>query len=182
MGMFCINKSGKAVKVYSDNSFKTQIGTIYANECFAFIERWAGSHVYYPSALDYIRFLSSNGLKTGAVMNDGDGFETSFLNYSFGNVTNSGVTYKSLKTRKALNYYDAAGNRKGTCVSGARVLTNDTTPGQSNPHYMRAMYVETGVNTNRWIAISGKSGTYGFIDSGLGSGSDASKIGIYGNW
>lgn len=180
MGAFCINKRGSAVSVYSDNTLTTKTGTIYANECFAWIGSWPGDTSYC-----YIRFRNSAGqLETGCMSDSFSGVFTPFLNYSFGNVTNvyDGVTYKSFKTRKALDYYDAAGNYKGTCVSGARVLTNDTEPGATKTHCMRAMYVETGVNTNTWIIVSGIPNTYGFIDSGLGADSKSTGIGVYGNW
>lgn len=178
MGAYCINKSGVSKKVYLENTLTTQIGTIYANECFAWADVWAGDEDYCG-----IVFRNSSGsLQAGWLVNLNDGAFSKFLSYSFGNVTNSGVTYKSFKTRKALDYYDSAGNYKGTCVSGARVLTNDTEPGSTNRNYMRAMYVETGVSTNVWIIVSGVPNSYGFIDTGLGSDSKSTGIGVYGNW
>ena len=182
MKMYAINKSNAARTVWrGQTSPLEQIGTLYHNECFGvtdsqIIQGSDGS--YY----EFIYFKSTSGLKHGMITNGGGGEVTPFLNYSFGNVTVNGSSYSSFKTRKALAYYDASGNYKGTCVSGARVLTNDTTPGESMPNCMRAMYIETGSGTNAWKAISGTNGTYGFIDTGLSGGSDASKIGIYGNW
>lgn len=182
MGMFCVNKSGRAYNVYDSTNTENKIGVIYHNECFAYTKRWAGSHTIEPDALDAVHFLSSSGLRGGWIVNKGDGVETSILNYSFGDVVVDGITYKSLKTRRALTYYDSEGHRKGTCKAGVRVLTNYSTPGQTMPYLMNAMYVETGVGTNRWIICSGIPGQYGFIDTGLSGGSDASRIGIYGNW
>lgn len=180
MGAYCINKSGASKKVYQENSLITQIGTIYNNECFAWTDVWAGDEDYCG-----IVFRNSSGnLQGGWLLNDTNNLFAKFLSYSFGNVTNAydGKTYKSFKTRKALDYYDASGNYKGTCTSGARVLTNDTEPGATNRNYMRAMYVESGVNTNVWIIVSGIPNTYGFIDTGLGSDSKSTGIGVYGNW
>ena len=178
MGAYCINKSGVSKKVYLENTLKTQIGTIYANECFAWTGAWAGDTDYCT-----ITFRNSSGtLQSGWLLNDTNNLFAKFLDYSFGNVTNNGVTYKSFKTRKALNFYNSAGQYKGVCVSGARVLTNDTEPGVTNNSYMRAMYVETGVNTNNWILISSIQDTYGFIETGLGTNSNSTGIGVYGNW
>lgn len=182
MLMYAINKSNTVKKVWRMiSSPLEEIGSIYHNECYAITDSRIiqGSDGSYH---EYIYFKSTDGMKHGVITNGGDGEATPFLNYSFGNVTVNNSTYSSFKTRKALAYYDASGTYKGTCVSGARVLTNDTTPGQSMPHCMRAMYVETGVGTNVWRAISGTNGTYGFIDTGISGGSDAARIGIYGNW
>ena len=186
MGKYCINKSGKAKKVYTGGDASgTVVGTIYANECYALANTWAGSHTLYPYQSEHIYFRNSAGeLGEGYIYNKADGVATSFLNYSFGNVVGpDGVTYKSFKLRMAAKYYNKSATYKGTAKSGVRVLTNDSTPGKSNPHLMNAMYVETGIGTNKWKLISGVNGESGFIDTGLLSkGSDASKIGVYGNW
>lgn len=186
MGKYCINKSGEKKNVYNNaDCTGTVIGTIYANECYALANTWAGSHVFYPNQTEHIYFRNkSGGLSEGYLYNKGDGVATSFLNYSFGSVTGpDGNTYRSFKLRANANYYNSAGTRKGVALAGARVLTNDSTPGQSMPYLMNAMYVETGKGTNKWTLISGVSGKSGFIDTGIKSiGSDASKIGVYGNW
>lgn len=186
MGKYCINKSGAKKTVYDKpDTSATVVGTIYANECFALADVWAGSHVFYPNEFDHIYFRNSSGkLAEGYVFNKGDGLAKSFLNYSFGNVKGpDGVTYKSFKLRASAAYYDNAGNYKGTAPSGARVLTNDSTPGKTKQYLMNAMYVETGKGTNKWTLVSGSKGTSGFINTGIiTSGSDASKIGVYGNW
>lgn len=183
MKCYAINKSGKKQTVYESNAYKApQIGTLYHNECFGVVESktYEGTN---GALQEWVYFKSSSGVKTGYMPNSGGGEVTPFLNYSFGTIKGpDGYNYKTLKTRKALTYYDKNGKYKGTCVSGARILTNDTTPGVTMPYCMTAMYVETGVNTNKWILISGNNLEYGFIDTGIASGCDASKIGIYGNW
>lgn len=183
MEMYAINKSNTARTVYSGiTSPLVQIGTIYHNECFGVIE----SRIIQGSPGNYhefIHFKSADGMKTGMITNGGGGEVTPFLNYSFGNVTGpDGNTYKSFKTRRALGRFDANGGYKGSVASGARILTNDTTPGESMPHCMRAMYYETGAGTGVFSPVSGTAGAYGFVDTGIAVGSDASKIGIYGNW
>jgi hypothetical protein len=182
MDRYAINKSGKTIEVRESNAYGAKkIGTLYHNECFAVtdardIQGSPGSQYL------WIYFKSTSGMKHGVISVGTANQAYSFLNYSFGNVTVNGSTFKSFKTRKALGYYDASGKLKGTCVKGARVLTNDTTPGSSNPELMCARYVETGVGTNQWIPISGDKNKDGFISTGLSGGSDASKIGVYGNW
>lgn len=37
---FCVNKSGKAVPVYSDTKKTKQIGTIYNREAFGYNRNW----------------------------------------------------------------------------------------------------------------------------------------------
>ena len=66
-----------------------------------------------------------------------------------------------------MSRYDADGNYKGTTVNGGRILTNDTTPGQSMPNCMRAMYYETGTGTGVFKPISGTAGEYGFVDTAV---------------
>lgn len=188
MGAYCINTSGSAVPVYSSNAMTTQIGTIYTYECFAWVGTWAGSDAYYPNAVEEIYFKSGSSVTHGYILNTGTGVTTSFLNYSFGNVTmnigSSSQTFKTFKTRKALSYYNASGTLIGTCVSGARIATSDTVPGTSKPECMAAMFLETGVGTNVWKLVNGTGDTitYGFIDTGLSSGSLSTAIGVYGNW
>lgn len=183
MGAYCINASGKSIPVYSDNTLTTKIGTIYTYECFAYVERWSGSHAYYPNTVDMVYFRTSSGTcTTGWILNTGAGEETSFLNYSFGTIMVDGVAYKILKSRSARSCYDASGTWTATCPSGARILTNDTTPGQSHPERMMAMFYETGVGTGVFKAVSGSASSHGFINSGIDGGSLSTAIGIYGNW
>lgn len=184
MGGFRINKSGSKEKVHESVGSSTQVGTLYNNEVFAWTGTFAGSHAYYPSQADYVAFRGSGGvLKEGVIFNDGKGESTSILNYSFGNVTGpDGKTYKSFKTRATLRTYNAKAQATGWVPNGATILTNDSEPGQTLKHCMRAMWYK-GPNSTKWEAISGVSGVYGFVDTGLLScGSDAGKIGIYGNW
>lgn len=186
MGMFCINKSGKNVEVWSGPGSGSVIGVIYPNECFNYVSRWAGSDAYYPAACDYVLYRTSNGtLRNGYIMNNGDGAETSVLNYSYPTVTVGGVAYKCLKTRTALKVYSNSGTFIGTCPSGARVLTNNTQPGATMNQIISAKYYETGYNTGLFQPIysNGSSGTVGgFIDSGLSLGSMYNTVGLYGNW
>lgn len=186
MGMFCINKSGKTVNVWAGPCDGEVVGVINPNECYTYVSRWNGSHIYEPSAVcDYIMFRHNGELINGWIINTGDGLETSVLNYSYPNVTVSGVSYKCLKTRVALKVHDSDGNYIGTCPSGARVLTNNSQPGMTMNHLVSAKYYETGYNTGIFQPIysNGSSGTVGgFIDSGLWHGSMYNTIGLYGNW
>lgn len=183
MKMYAINKSGVARTVYSGiTSPLVQIGSIYHNECFGVIDTRIiqGSPGNYH---EFIHFKSTDGVKTGMITNGGGGEVTPFLNYSFGDVVGpDGNTYKSFKTRRALGRFNASGGYTGSVPSGVRILTNDTTPGESMPHCMRAMYYETGVGTGVFNLVSGIAGEYGFVDTGIAVYSDAARIGIYGNW
>lgn len=183
MGAYCINTSGRTVPVYSDNTLTQQIGSIYPYECFAFTSRWEGSHAFYPDAVDQVYFRTSSGTCSyGWILNTGAGEETSFLDYSFGTIRVENTSFKILKSRSARSCYDASGTWTATCPAGARILTNDTTPGQSHPYRMAAMFYETGVNTGVFRSVSGNGISHGFIESGLASGSLSTAIGIYGNW
>lgn len=183
MGMYCVNYSNKSYPVYSDTTMTRTIGEIKKYDCFAMLSTWNGSHVYYPNRLDevYFRNPSTGITQIGFIMYDNDeDMEVPYLTLSFGNTTFDGTAYKTFKTRKALSFYDSNANWKGTCVSGARIATNDTEPGNSYRYLMRAMFYETGVGTNVWKAISGTANQYGFIDTGIQSGGTTSTIGVYG--
>lgn len=188
MGFYAINRSGKKYPIYATNACTgTAIGNLYNNECYALIETWAGSHVYYPNQVEHIKFRNSSGnIQEGFIFNKGDGVATPITNFSFGTVTpRAGYSCKSLKTRASVDYYNSNGTRIGTIPSGARILTmGDTTPGSTKPHTMKAYFYETGVGTNVWNPlIAGQYGVAGYVDTGLASaGSDAARISVYGNW
>lgn len=183
MGIICINKSSVKQKVVASMGSSTATGYIYPNEVFAFKSRFAGSHAYSPSVVDYVCIRASGGgVKHGVIIHNVSNLETPITNYSFGNVTASGSTFKSLKTRAALPFYNASAVKKGTCANGARILTTASTCGQTMPYLLWAKYYESGVATNRWALISGTT-AYGFIQTGLGTvGSMKNTVGIYGNW
>lgn len=186
MGATAINKSGRALLVVREYMTAATgdnlIGTIYHNECFT----WDTTYVIpFSDGSVYrgIYFKGTDGMKYGWLLDSGANECVSFLNYSFGNVVGpDGDTYKSFKVRTATSRYDESGTYKGTTVVGGRILTNDTEPGQSMSYCMRAMYYETGAGTGVFRPISGTNGEYGFVDTGIRNGSDAARIGIYGNW
>lgn len=182
MGMYCGNISFKSYPVYSDTTLTKTIGQILRHDCFAMLGTWNGSHAYYPNRIDevYFRNAVSGVAQKGFIVYDNDAdMEIPYLDMSFGNVTFDGTKYKTFKTRRKLPYYDSSANYKGTCEIGARVATNDTEPGQTYPYLMRAMFIETGENTNVWKAVSGTAYEYGFIDTGIENGGTKTTIGVY---
>lgn len=184
--MYCINKSGTTLPVYSSNDFTTKIGAIYPNECYVYISTWAGSHVYYPNVCDNILFRGPNGtLMNGCFMcTDITTQRKSVLDYSFGGGSIiSGLYYpNSLKARNTLTIYNGSGNAISTVTAGRKVLIgNDNTSGQNYPYLLKIKAVESSAGSGAYSLFAGTTDAY--CDTGLGRyGSMYNTVGLYGNW
>lgn len=178
--MYCINKSGAAFGVYNG---MTQVGTIYANECFIVtsITDIPGQSV----DLYNLRFRGPNGtLMNGSFYTNNGAEVRSVLDYSFGGgTTNTGIYYSyTLKARAYLNIYDSTGNLIDFCYAGSKVLTGQNTTGDRYPHLLLIRAVERPAGSGIYYPVGGSTG-YAFINTGLETcGSMSYNVGLYGNW
>lgn len=192
---FCVNKSGYSVPVWSGPGFAnvadiTRIGSIGNREAFSFVEDWGGDGVF-----NCIQFLNSSGqLSYGWLSNryengnailansDWNNVFTECTDYPYGYVTIDGKTYKTFKFRRAEEVYTPSGDNWGAVASGCRVACQTALAGSSHPSWKGINYVERSTD-GAWIKVTSQSGEeYGYVDTGLNTGSGPSTISMYGTW
>lgn len=192
----CINKTGRALPVYkynflgiaveADGSPCQPIGYIQPNEVFIRTGTWDnGWQICDNGTIDSVMFHEgTNNLVGGWIENSyTDAEAASILNYPLGHVTVNGTQYSMFKLIETTPVYNAAGVQTGIARAGSRILTNDSTRGQTMPYLMRCMYYENGSNSNVWKPCSGVEGEYGFIDTGIRwSDGTRNSIAIRATW
>lgn len=169
----CVNLSGRSWNVYDSNN--NVIGAIEPREFF--------TYVGYEGSLISIYFLSPSGAKTG-YLHSSDNIPsscfTNIINRPYGTITLDQTQYKTFMMRKQMNLYDAAGNIVGSVAAGKRVASLYGTAGQSMPYLTEIHYAEK--RSGGWDSMKGSGVNYGFVDTGLRSGSSPTTIALYGNW
>lgn len=192
---FCVNKSGYSVPVWSGPGFADRenihrIGTIGNREAFGFNMDWGGDGVF-----NCIRFLNSSGqVITGWLTNcDERGNEllsgndwanvfTPCSAYPYGSEYIDGQRYITFKFRRTEEVYTPSGESWGSVASGCRVACTSSLAGDLNCTLKGINYVERSYD-GAWIKVTSPSGeTYGFVDTGLNTGSGPSTISMYGTW
>ncbi len=175
---FCINKSGLVVPVYSYNSSTgslDEIGKIYNREAFALLGYEGDSH--------YIKFLNSDGeFVDGMLQNPPDDAVVGCHFYPYGQHTEGITTYITFVMRNEANVYNAAGDYWGKVAAGKRVACLTSLAGDEHPEWKAINLVEPSSGGDVWTPVTGAGKNYGFVDTGLRSGSSYSKINMYGSW
>lgn len=192
---FCINKSGYSVPVWSGPGFANtaniyRIGTIGNREAFGFDAEAGGDGVF-----NCITFLNSSGqLVRGWLTNcDENGNDilsggdwvnvfAACTDYPYGTININGTTYKTFKFRRTEEIYTPSGDRWGSVAAECCVACLTALAGSSNSTLKGINYVERSYD-GAWIQVTSPSGeTYGFVDTGLNTGSGPSTISMYGTW
>ncbi|WDF02760.1 hypothetical protein [Shouchella hunanensis] len=172
----CINRSGRQVPVYRAFS-TTRIGTIFPNELF--------SYSGYDGRYSHFFFRNASGQwVSGANENVPRNFLSNAYSAGFrrSTVTLGGTLYNVFDVRRTANVYRVDGSRWGSVAAGQKIATTGSPPsGNSLTWTTRVNYVRS--TSGSWVRVSSGTNThYGFVDTGIRSGSMPSSIGIYGNW
>ncbi|MDE7045703.1 MAG: hypothetical protein K2O97_11960 [Acetatifactor sp.] len=185
MAIVKVNRSGKSHKVYLTNALKAdeQIGTIYNNEMFTWVEPWNGNGWGYSAQL--IWFRASDGTPKYGWISAAETdkvLETNICSLAMFTETINGKTYYGFKMRRNEELYD---RDTGELIEGRRaykdrcILCESSTAGQSHPGWLSVIFLETGVGTGKYDRIV--DGTNAFVDIGYDQGStfntNASLIG-----
>ncbi len=172
MSIVKVNRSGATHKIYETTAATKQIGTLYNNEMFTWIEQWPGSSAsgYY---MQKIAFRGSDGaIKNGciaAAQTDSVLSANICSLASFTKVIN-GKTYYGFKMRRDEELYGRLGNKlAGKAYKGRNILCESSTGGQSNSGLLSVVYLETDVNSGKYNYIVSNSNA--FVDLGYDEGS-----------
>ena len=174
--IFCVNKSGVSVPVYSNQNESQRIGTIGNREAFGYDRNWGGDGVRCN-----IIFLNSSGsLSYGFLLNPPDRTLTPCIDYPYGTARINGTEYKTFIMRRSRNVYKADGSLWGTVTANRKVACLSGMSGDSHPDWKGINYVEN--TSGAWVRVTGAGSNYGFVDTGLGVASGYSSIPMYGRW
>ena len=186
--MFCINKSGGQVPIYSTPEATTQTGTLYNREAFGYNRNWGGDDVHFS-----IRFRNSSGNVIGGfLVNPPSGALSECINYVYGTAviyekTLVGnyyamlpVTYNTFYIRSARTVYNVNAVSIATVPAGKLVACKTSLSGDSHPEWKAINYYQNSAGS--WIQINSAGHTYGFVDTGLSVASGYSSIPFYGSW
>lgn len=173
MAIVKVNRLGAQHKIYESNAATTQIGTLYNNEMFTWIEEWSGSGAsgFYIQA---VMFRASDGKpKVGWISGRQTDkvFETNICTLAnFIKVINQ-KTYYGFKMRRDEELYDRNANiiSNKKAYQGRRILCESSTAGNTHRDWLAVKYLETGVGTNSYAEIV--SGQSAFVDLGYDQGS-----------
>ena len=172
---FCINKTGRTVQV--NDVDRGNVGALNNRESYALYGT--------EGSLQGITFLGPNGgLVSAHIDADAAGIENyhTCLDYPYGTEIIDDVLYSTFIMRKSMPIYKRDGSRWGTVAANMLVATDTATVGDSHPNWKEIKYVQKSP-TREWIKVeSDSTHKYGFVDTGLASGSGYSKIAFYGSW
>ena len=129
-------------------------------------------------AFNHVKFLDSSGnFKWGYLNFPPDGWSTSCISWPYKyNVLISGTKYSTFTLRKACDVYYPSGKYWKTIPAGRQVATNNDTMGQNYPYLKSIDYYQ---GDSGWERVCEN---YGFVDTGIRSGSRYDKIAFYGGW
>ena len=169
-----INKSGQTLTVRTTTSDTSAIvGYIYDREAYVYDSDAGGD-----GAFNHVKFLDASGnFKWGYLNFPPDGWSTSCISWPYKyNVLISGTKYSTFTLRKACDVYYPSGKYWKTIPAGRQVATNNDTMGQNYPYLKSIDYYQ---GDSGWERVCGN---YGFVDTGIRSGSRYNKIAFYGGW
>jgi hypothetical protein len=174
--LFCINKSGQNIPIYSATNQATQIGTIYNREAFGYDKNWGGDGYFC-----HILFKNSSGsLSYGFIIDPPNNAIAKCTDYPYGTAPIHGQQYITFLMRSSRNVYTVGGTNWGTVAANRRVACINATAGDRHPDWKSIYYVEN--TRGQWIPVTGDGANYGFVDSGLSVASGYGSIPMYGSW
>lgn len=174
--MFCINKSGGQVPIYSTPEATTQIGTLYNREAFGYNRNWGGDDYY----CNIIFRNSSGNVVWGFLVNPPSGTLTGCTDYPFGTHVEEGIAYYTFYMRNARSIYDINGNYLYLVPAGKHVACKTSLSGDSHPNWKAINYYQN--SSGAWKKVDPDGAQYGFVDTGLIIASGYSSIPFYGSW
>ncbi len=198
--VFLVNRSGSNIPVYEElvhSSYHTgsvtaggdQIGTIYPNEFYLVFK----NDSYYVSSYK-IGFRNSNGNFAIGYIETCPGYSLDdyawakyqepyhYYNSNGSTLVESatetiqGKTYRIFTVKKTVNAVNSSGSGAGSLSPGTKLATLASTAGSSKDQYM--IFYKKKVGTGNWVDLV-SSGTYGFVDLDLSTGSMPSNRAIY---
>lgn len=174
--VFCVNKSGITIPVYSDRSATTQIGTIANREAFGYNVNYGGD-----GAFNLIRFKSAAGpLVDGFIINPPNGAMAECTDYPYGTAVINGETFFTFIMRRTSTVYRTDGTVWGSVAANRRVACRTAMAGDSHTEWKGINYVEN--TSGVWVQVTSYGSAYGFVDTGLSIASGAANIPMYGSW
>lgn len=177
---FLINMSGASVPVYGGNDWSKVVGYLYPREAY--------SMNGFEGGLTSITFLGPSGsLVSGILREASESVLTPCTSYPHSKEIINGREYYVFQMRSTKSLFDIKGNTIGTVQAGKKVACRSDTAGREYPwlklveKYQNASGVWTTVDGTLNANLSDDK-KYGFVDTGLRSGSGYSKIAMYGSW
>ncbi len=184
--ILCVNKSGVSIPVYSDPQKTAVVGAIYNREAFVYNEGWGGD--LYLFAIYFLN--ASNQWATGFLVDPPVNGVMDCYDYPNQSVSGPNSSCKPFVMRSTKTIYMANLNNDGsfapyvTVSAGQYVASYNSTNGDNFPYLKEIHYYRTASGT--WIPTNytqnGVSYNYGYIDTGIRSGSGYSNIALYGSW
>lgn len=177
---FMINMSGVSVPVYSASDWNTVVGYLYPREAF--------SRYGYEGDFTSITFLGPSGsILSGMLRNASESVLTPCTVHPYGTEIIGDFRYYTFYMRTTQKLFDIYGNQIGTVQAGKKVACRSADAGLQ---YQWLKSVEKYQNSSGvWTTLDGthdpkkpEDERYGFVDTGLRSGSGYSKIAMYGSW
>lgn len=157
------------------------LGVIYAKE----FHNWDSGGNICGNSLDPVRlvyFLSSQyGFVEGVIPANHPYYPKSVLNYSLGTVTLNGKTYKVFEIQNRVEeVWHPNGNLVVYLPTGSQIATDVYTTGATKKYawLIRAYRAPGGSWCTRFDDGRGNVASYGFVDTGLRSGSGPRTISI----
>lgn len=168
-----VNKSGVVVPVYGGEDWSKVVGQILLREAFA---------IYgYEGDLTSISFLGPNGtFISGILRSPSEKATTNCTQYPYGTVVINKTKYYTFIMRSTKNVYTVGNTYWGQVAGGCRVACLTSLAGQEHQWYKGINYIES--TTGSWVKVTGDGEDYGFVDTGLRSGSSPTSIAMYGSW
>lgn len=172
---FMVNMSGKTVQVHGGENWNEVVGYLYPREAF--------SRYGVEGDWTSITFLGPDGKLTEGMLKGVEDFNVlSFCTdypYSIEQIDSEGPYYV-FKMRTTQSIYNAAGTKIGSVAAGKKVACKNAVAGQN---YQWLKLIDRYQDANGVWQTPDKTGKkYGFVDTGLRTGSGYSKIAMYGSW
>lgn len=174
--LFCINKNGVAVPVYSDTYKTSKIGSLYDREAFGYDCNWGGDGYFCR-----IIFRTSDGsISYGFLIDPPDYTFMDCTEYPYGTEEIKGTKYYTFIMRNSRTVYTVGGTPWGTVAANCRVACLSALAGDNYPSRKAINYVES--SKGEWVPVTGDKAEYGFVDTGLDIASSYRSIPFYGSW
>ena len=174
---FMVNMSGQKVTVWGGKYFDEVVGHLNPREAF--------SRYGFEGGWTSISFLGPNGTFIDGMLKDvADSVLTPCTNHPYSIEEIGGTEYYVFIMRSDKGLYDPQGNQIGTVKAGKKVACLNATAGQNNQwlKLVKKYQNSSGVWKTANSGAAEEKDRYGFVDTGLRTGSGYSKIAMYGSW
>lgn len=167
-----LNDSDSTILVHGIN-YDDIVGELYPHEAFC----WIGGE----GSVNAINFLGPDGNYSFGYIYDGTTAGITDYPYGTEQIYDSFNDYYTFIMRRTMDVFDANGDYWGQVAGGCRVACMTNMAGDSNTYLKGINFVEN--TAGEWIAvITDDDHKYGYVDTGLRSGSSPTSIALYGSW